>query len=259
MLRMNILISVFNLNIDYNSMRHVIVYSVLGSLLIVSIIFDMIFNPFKKSKMSILEKTKFKNERVLGKNIILFLTTLTKSVSLCFMLYEIITEDSSLKHLIPFSASLIALIIQLMFTYITRLLVRYYEILLIGIDKDLKNSGLIDILLDKDVIEQRANLSSGIAQKSENKINNEIEKQINVNKDVKNKNKKEQLYNAALYCLKNSISKDAIRNEFGLSPKRINGVFSELVSLGVFEYNNKTKEYKIVINDDKEIKKKIYS
>ena len=50
---------------------------------------------------------------------------LTKLTSLGFMLYEIITIDSSMKRIIPFASSSVALVIQLLITYVSRLLINY--------------------------------------------------------------------------------------------------------------------------------------
>ena len=245
------------LNIDVYSLRHIIVYSVLSVLLIVSLGFNITFHPMKKRKMSNKEKKKRRNIIEFEKNIVMLIQILTKLTSLGFMLHEIITIDSSLKRLLPFGASTLALVIQILVTYISRLFISYYDILLVGIDNDIKNTGIIDILSEKKVIKDPIYISTGVNESKVNKISTDISNQASIDKDVKDKNKKEFLFDIAIYCLVDLRTKEDIMNAYDLQPSIVDAQLEKISDKGILRVNE-DKTIEMLITDVNQIKELIY-
>ena len=245
------------LNIDVYSLRHIIIYSILSALLLISLVFNIFFHPIKKRKMSIKEKKKRKNILEIEKNVVMLIQTLTKIASLGFMLFEIITIDSSLKRILPFSLSVIALVAQILVTYISRLFVYYYEILLVGIDKDIKNSGIIDILAEKKILKDSIYVSTGVNESRVKRIGNDINSQVDNDNDVKEKNKKDHLYDLSLYCLTETRNKGDIMNKYDLQPSIVDNQLEKLSELGIITIKEDTT-IEMLITDAVKIKKMIY-
>ena len=245
------------LNVDVYSLRHIIIYSILSALLLVSLVFNIFFHPIRKMKMSSKEKKKRKNILEIEKNIVMLIQALTKIASLGFMLFEIITIDSSLKRLLPFGFSTLALILQVLITYISRLFIYYYEILLVGIDKDIKNSGIIDILSDNNVIKDPINVSTEVNDNRVNKISDNISQQIDIDKSVSAKNKKDFLFEITKYCLVSPRKKEDIIFQYKLSPSIANNQLDKLINLGIIKINVDTTIEMLITNVDK-IKELIY-
>ena len=246
------------LNVNVFSLWHIIVYSVLSLLLIVSLVFNLVLNPIRKKKMSTKEKQKRKNIIDKEKNIVMLIQTLTKLASLGYMLFEIITIDSSLQRVLPFSASAIALIFQILFTYISRLFVEYYDILLIGINKDIKNSGIIDILDEKKVVKEPLYVSTGVNENKVSKISKDINKQVKDDIDVKNKNKKDYLFGIAKFCLMEPRKKEDVMKKYDIPPSTTDNQLEKLSCLGILTVKEDTF-IEMIITDVVKIKELIYN
>ena len=244
------------LNVNPYSLRHIIIYSILGVILLGTLLINLILNPVRRNKMSSVEKDKAKKIKNTWKNIALIISTLTKLVSLGFMLYEIITIDSSIKRLIPFGASTLALLVQLAISYISRLIVSYYEILLVGIDKDIQSSAItkaIAEVTESDPIKVAGNIKSSHTAK----ISEELEEQVNTNKAVKEKDFKDLLYKAASYCRNNPITVDGIMSRFDIGIMKATKVLVKLEKLGIIS-KGPLKAGRILITDTDTIKHLIY-
>ena len=245
------------LNIDVYSLRHIIIYSILAVLLVVSIFFNFVLNPMRKKRMSTEQKSKHSKRISVEKNIILLLTTITKIVSLGFMLYEIITIDSSIKRLIPFIISTIALIAQILVSYISRLLVDFYKTILVAIDEDIKSSGIVDALTNKNLIKEPISVATGVDNKSAEKIKEKLDNQIIVDNEVRAKNDKNQLFKISKYLIDNNpISIKDFNNKFKYSPNKTNEILDELKDLGIIKI--KSKAIEVLISDVNKIKELIY-
>lgn len=245
------------LNIDVYSLRHIIIYSVLSVLLIISLGFNIAFYPMKKKKMSTNEKAKRKNIIEKEKNIVMLVQTLTKLTSLGFMLYEIVTIDSSLKRVLPFGLSTIALIFQIIITYISRLIVNYYDILLIGINKDINNSGIIDILDEKKVVKEPLYVSTGISENKTVKISNDLKEQVKNDKIVSDKNKKDFLYDLAMYCLADLRKKEDVMNKYKIPTNTADNQLEKLSKLSILKVKEDTTVEMLIVDATK-IKELIY-
>ena len=247
------------LNIDNYSLRHIIIYSILSVLLIISLIFNIVLNPLRTIEMSKKEKREFKSLKKKGKIILLSLSIATKIVSVGFMLYEIIAIDSSLKRIIPFGVSTFAITMQLLVIYITHLLYDYYSVLTRAIDNDIEASGLMDYLLKEQIIKNPIKLSDGLDANKINKLNDRLKKRMDSNIVQKNKNHKETLYEIVEICVNNPNSAvDEIRSKFCYSLKNTYEFLDELRELEVITYK-KNKPITILINDLNAIKDKIYN
>lgn len=245
------------LNVADYSLRHIIIYSVLGVLLLVSLGFNIALNPMRKRKKTAKDKKKDKKIKDVEKNVVLVISTLTKLASLGFMLYDIITVDSSLKHLVPFGCSTLALIFQLLFAYITRLFTSYYDILLVGIESDIKDSGIIDIISETHFLNDPLNPANMDKNKKE-KIKENLKVQVDINNDIKIRNKKSVLFDLAKYCFDNQRTIDDVINEFEMLPSIALGKLNELKKMGIID-NATDNPIKVIIDDINEIKKIIYS
>ncbi len=245
------------LNIDVYSLRHIIVYSVLSVLLITSLFFNIVLNPMRKKMMSTEQKIKRERNISIEKNIILLLTTLTKLVSLGYMLFEIITIDSSIKRLIPFALSTLALTVQILVNYISRLIVNYYKTILVGINEDIKASGIIETLTGKDIIKEQINVASGVDEKSAKQIKERLDNQIKVDNSVKEKNNKDLLFNISRYLVVNNpISLEDYKNKYKFSPTKEKDTLHHLTDLGIITI--KSKKIEVQITDLNTIKDLIY-
>ena len=240
------------LNVNPYSIRHIIIYSILAILLFITFIINIVLNPSRQNKMSKHEKKKAKRVKNIWKNINLLIATLTKLVSLGFMLYEIITIDSSAKRLIPFGLSTVALLLQLAITYISRLIVSYYEILLVGLNADINGSGVVKVLTNNQVIDP-IKVSSSVDSSSANKISKKLLDQITNSKRIKDKDYKDQLYKVALYCRNNPITKSGIMGEFGFGPIRTKKILNKLEKLDIISMGD-SSEGKMLIDDVQKIK-----
>jgi hypothetical protein len=174
----------------------------------------------RKNKMSDKQKNTANKIKNTEKNIELIISTLTKLVSLGYMLFEIITIEASMKRIIPFASSAIALIIQLLVTYISKLLINYYDILLIGIDKDIKDSGLVDILSGANIIDGPIKVAENVKKGAGERIFGRIQNQIENNELIKEKNEKDLLYKIALFVSNNNKTVEDVKSEFGYNIKK---------------------------------------
>lgn len=98
------------------------------------------------------------------------------------------------------------------------------------------------------------------ASKTIQEENTRLEKEIAKMDEEHNKISKsehELLKSVALYCLNNPISVSSIQNEFGLGFNRVSVILSRLESLGIISIKTGTKQRSMLINDEKEIVKRI--
>lgn len=245
------------LNINPYSLRHIIIYSILGVILFSTFIVNVILNPSMQNKLSTLKKIKVKKFKSGWKGITTLIATLTKLVSLGFMLYEIITIDSSIKRLIPFGLSTVALMGQIAINYISRLIVSYYEILLVGIDEDINSSGVVKVLTEGQIIDP-IKVSGSVDSQSVDKISHKLSEQINNSRRIKDKDYKDQLYKAASFCRTNPITLDGIMERFEIGPNKANKILNKLEKLGIIS-KGEAKVGKMIIDDPQQIKYIIYS
>ena len=244
------------LNVNPYSIRHIIIYSILSTILLISFIINIVLNPSRQNKMSTDEKNKAKRIKNIWKGINILIATLTKLVSLGFMLYEIITIDSSVKRLIPFGLSTLALMMQIAITYVSRLIISYYEILLVGLDEDINSSGIVQALTDNQVIDP-IRVSGNVNASSADKISHKIADQVDNNKKVKEKDFKDLLYKAASYLKNNPITTYSVMSRFDIGFLKANKILNELEKLGIISKN--ARGGKMLIEDQQEIKSIIYS
>ena len=237
------------LNVVTNSITHIVVYSILALVLISSLAFNISLNPMIKIKMSNRQKNT-------EKNIELAISTAAKLFSLGYMVFEIITIEASRQRIIPFVSSGIALFIQLLITYISKLIISYYNILLVGIDKDISSSGIIDVLSGTSIIDGPFRVAENVKKESADKIFGKIQTQIDNDELVKEKNEKDLLYKVSL-CLLNNKSIEEIKYECKMGPKKINEILKALEDLEIIRIN-KAKKVELLTNSDYEIKTKIY-
>ncbi len=244
------------LNVVTNSITHIVVYSILALVLISSLVFNISLNPMIKNKMSSRQKNRANRIRNTEKNIELVISTAAKLFSLGYMVFEIITIEASRQRIIPFVSSGIALFIQLLITYISKLIISYYNILLVGIDKDISSSGIIDVLSGTSIIDGPFRVAENVKKESAEKIFGKIQTQIDNDELVKEKNEKDLLYKVSICLLKN-MSIEEIKYECKLGPKKINEILKTLEDLEIIRID-KAKKIELLTNSDYEIKTRIY-
>lgn len=238
------------LNININSIRHVIIYSILSALLIVSVVIDIVLNPFRRSKMGKKKKKKINYLRGVKKEYILMFQILTKLTSLGFMLYDIFTVDSSLKRLLMFGASTLALVVQLIFIYMSKLLVSYYEKMLVAIDSDIQDSGIIDYLNKMKVLEKKISLIENLDKDSIKRINKDFEKQEKIDKVSSRNTENEHLKDICSYCITNNSTIDDVKTKFNHNQKENQNLLGELVKLKILNIKGKKIEMLVVDMDE---------
>ena len=242
-------------NIIVNSIRHVIIYAILSTLLIISLTFEIIFNPFSRSKKSKSKKRKINDLRAIKKEYILMFSVITKLTSLGFMLCDIITVDSSLKRLLMFGASTLALIVQIIFVYMSKLLVSYYEKMLFAIDRDIQDSGIIDYLNKMKVLEKKISLIENLDEDAIKKINKDLEKQEKIDSESSRKTENEHLKKICTYCINTPSTIDEIKTKFNHNQKEIMQLIDLLSNLNIITI--KGKKIEMLITDIDEISDKI--
>lgn len=136
-------------NIVGNGTIRLIVYSSLAIILIVSTIFDIMFYPGKLKNMNFIDKKKMKENKKLKRDVLLVIKTIIKALSLGYALYEILVLDSSKSKIILLILSTIAFIFQLIVYFVSDLIVRYANYIMMGINLDIENSGAY-IMINKD-------------------------------------------------------------------------------------------------------------
>lgn len=67
------------------------------------------------------------------------------------------------------------------------------------------------------------------------------------------------VYNVALYCIDNPITVNGIQNQFGLGFNRVQAILNRLEILEIISIKLGTNPRKILITDEEEIKKRIYT
>ena len=160
--------------------------------------------------------------------------------------------------MLPFGLSTIALIFQVLLTYISRLFVSYYDILLVGIDKDIKSSGIIGILSDNNVLKNQISVSNGVSESRANKISGKINQQVAIDKDVSDKNKKDRLYELSIYCVTNPRNIEDVVNTYDLQPSIALNLLKQIATLGIIAVSGNAI-IDPLITDINKIKELIYN
>ena len=167
-------------NIVSNGIARIIVYISLTVILIISMIFDIMFYPGKARDLSFIAKKKMKQNKKLKRNIVLSIKVIIKAFSLGYALYEIVSIDSSTSKVILLALSAFAFVFQIIFYFISDLVVKYADYLILGIHLDIENSGAY-VLINKDgrdIIKANQQLRD----KEENAMIEEIQAQAEIDK-----------------------------------------------------------------------------
>lgn len=175
------------LNAVENKITHTIVYAIMAFILISSSVLDFLLYPGKTIKMDFLAKSRFKFLKKIKRNVLIIVKSLVKAFSLGYALFEILTIEASTNRIVTLVLSFTAFIIQLIIYFITDLIMRYSNILMIGFNQDMENSGAFNLINKDNRTMIKANRI--LRTEKDKKIIEEINEQIRIDKANREKDK----------------------------------------------------------------------
>ena len=171
------------------SIANTIFYSLMGTVLIVSLVLDIIFYKNSRDIMNFLEKGKMSSNKKTKTLIITIVKTIVKVASLTYATYELIAIDSTTMKFLTLILSYILFAIQLIIYFVVNAICNYYKYLYIGFSKDIDELAFILHPLTKEEIREA---NRQLMSKKDKEILDEIEEQrkidakvSKINKDIK--------------------------------------------------------------------------
>ena len=199
-----------------DSIANTVIYSLMGTILIVSLIFDIIFYKNSKIDMNFLEKRKMASNKKIKTEIVTIVKTIVKIASLVYATYELIAVDSGTMKLLTLILSYILFAIQIIIYFIAATINNYYNYLYVGFSKDLDE--INQIIHPFSVEEREANRQLRTERAKE--IFKEIEEQRQLDEKVSriNKDIKINIANNGKKNKKGRLIRDGFEAATGLAP-----------------------------------------
>lgn len=200
-----------------DSIANTVIYSLMGTILIVSLIFDIIFYKNSKIDMNFLEKRKMASDKKIKTEIVTIVKTIVKIASLVYATYELIAVDSGTMKLLTLILSYILFAIQIIIYFIAATINNYYNYLYIGFSKDIDELALILHPLSKEEIREA---NKQLMSDRDKEILEEIEEQRKIDEKVSKKNidLKINMANNGEKDTKGRLKRDVIETATGLAP-----------------------------------------
>lgn len=200
-----------------DSIPNTIIYSLMGTILIVSFIFDIIFYKNSRGNMNFLEKRKMSSNKRTKRMIVTIVKTIVKMASLAYATYELIAIDNSTMKILTLILSYILFVIQMIIYFIAVTICNYYNYLYLGFSKDIDE---LAVFLHPFTKEEIRESNRQLMSEKDKEMLEEIEEQriidakvSKINKDIKinmaNKGKKDK---------KARLKRDGTETLFGIMP-----------------------------------------
>ncbi len=201
----------------HDSLANTIIYSIMGTILIVSLMFDIVFYKKSKENMNFLEKKKVNEDKRLKKEIVNIIKVVVKISSLGYATYELIAIDSSTIKMLTLILSYALFAFQIIVYIIADLIYKYFKYLYIGVSKDLDEiNPILHPLSYKDIREANEQIMTD----RDKAILEEINEQRIIDKDVSQNDikLKQEMATGDKDITKKRICQDSIEAATGTLP-----------------------------------------
>lgn len=170
-----------------NSSPHIIIYSTMILILVISTIFDIIFYPGNNKIMDLIEKRRLIKHKTLKRHIINTVKVIVKAFSLAYATYELVNVDNTTGKLLSLIVSYSTFVVQILSYFIADFFYKYSEYLILAIKED--KNGILKLSLEARAAEE-------MRTDSEKAILKEINDQIK--EDSKTKKKDDEIRKKAI-------------------------------------------------------------
>lgn len=196
---------------------NIVIYSTMGTILMVSFIFDIYFYRNTKITMNFLEKKKMASNKKLKKEIVNIIKVIVKIASLGYATYELIVIDSSPQKMLTLTLSYILFAVQIIIYLVADAIYRYYTYIYIGIFKDLDElTPLLHPIMKEEIREANRQLMSEKDKEMLKEI--EAQRKIDIEVSKTNKDLKISMGNTGDKNTIDKLKRDAIESIVGAAP-----------------------------------------